>query len=54
MDEYSDEYSFAAAAMRAPWMLTPPPAEVNVPHHVGALHAAPEPTARLLAAGTTG
>ena len=54
MDEYSDEYAFAAAAMRAPWVLTPPPAEKLVPRHAGALRAAPAPAARLLVAATTG
>ncbi len=54
MDEYSDEYAFAAAAMRAPWVLTPPTAEKLVPRHAGALRAAPAPAARLLVAATTG
>ncbi|KAK9846656.1 hypothetical protein WJX81_008596 [Elliptochloris bilobata] len=55
MDEYSDEYAFAAAAMRAPWVLTPPPAEEALPRHDGALHqAVPGPAARLQAAAVTG
>ena len=55
MDEYSDEYAFAAAAMRAPWVLTPPPAQAPVTRRVGALrHAAPAPSAHLQAAASTG
>lgn len=46
MDEITDEYAFAAAAMRAPWVLTPPPTQAPVPHHARVVRpAAPSPAA---------